>query len=311
LGGKVNGISFSDYYGQYLPQVENDGWQTYGHFIDDVNSFMALIPGEHYVAGLSVGGNLATYAYVSQPNLYSTALIMDPYYGMPGSYLGQNKTSQNLFTPVEQFTGDGLYVIQKAILDQATQTLSLIAGLPVSWGSECVAEAVAPAGGIGRAGICDFRFDNLAAVDTFGSYLFSNYLAKLPATTSTKVQYIMREFDGSANTLLTRKAQALQQQIWGSAQVQICSYPNAIPHSFFARPDLSGIADPYWLNAFLKNSTNHMAFATAFPVDTSSQSQEVVYNPLTSSDTNVFLSRCDTTEIAYPDVYDTPQTPAP
>lgn len=279
----VNGRRYSEYYAEFIPKVQNGDWKRYLEFVEDINVFVKTLPGEKILGGLSVGGELATYAYIAAPGLYKRVLLMAPYYGMPGPDLVEKYSGTDM-------NSEALYKMQKKIVTLGSRELSEVAHMEVSWGPDCYQWTRGKNGIPGRRGICDFRFENLAAVNSVGDYvltLLKDYpsLAQIP-----KVQYVAVDWDVGSNTVLARKAIAYQQKRFES-QVSACFYPHSVPHSFFSRKDLVLIPETPWLDGFYRQAVDFLVDGKTFPAG-STESREYAMDAVTGKDLKVKQASC-------------------
>lgn len=281
---RVGGKSYPEYYAEFLPKVQNGDWKRYIEFVEDVNRFVKTLPGEKVVSGLSVGGELATFAYVSSPGLYSRALILAPYYGMPGPDLFEKFTSQ-------QVDAENVYKIQKRIVTMGSRTFDQVAQLEISWGPDCYRWTRDRDGKTGRRGICDFRFENLAAINSVGDYTLTLLKDKKDLTKIPNVQYVAVDWDVGANTVLTRKAIAIQKQRFGDDKVSACFYPNSVPHSFFSRKDLVLHKETPWLDGFYRQAVRFIVEGEAF-AHGANPSREFVMDPALFKDKATAHASC-------------------
>lgn len=210
-------VSFSEYYGRYLPTEE----VVYEAFIQEMNGIVAQAPGRHVVGGLSVGGALTTRTLLlayqgGYGELYDHALAISPYYGMPGLYLGR-KGSENavqaLFNALQRPVGDAIYQMQKGLVT-GSESLKVLGNIPVSFGAKCydsicgdrLPECSQKYKGLeatgGRDAICDFKIGNLAALEEQGKKIREGFMDLSQNWIRTKHQIVGTEFDGSADSAL-------------------------------------------------------------------------------------------------------------
>ncbi|MES2744990.1 MAG: alpha/beta fold hydrolase [Bdellovibrionota bacterium] len=294
----INGRKYKDYYSEYLPIKKGEDWKRYLNFVSDVNTFAATLPGEKLVTGLSVGGQLAAYAYVERPGLYKRALLISSYLGMPGSYSGRNSTTSNgISNSIKRVTGDTVYHITKAVSQQGSN-LDIIADREVSWGDKCYQQTRGFNGNPGRRGICDFHVENIAAINSLGEYIVSQIKASPALTQIPQIQYVGPEWDTGGDTLLVRKAIGYQKARFGDNKVSACFFPNVIPHSMFSRKDIAVMPETPWINSFMLETTKFLATGATYQVS-QEPSEETLWDGATDRDSGVFQKRCDVYPVDY------------
>lgn len=285
-GPKVGEQTVNEYYGQFLPRIQNDEWKRYLDFVADVSQFMKTIPGDKFIAGVSVGGNLATYSYLESPGLYKRVLLSSPYYGMPSSYPLRKTPDGKVASPAQQIAADSAYHITDELIKTLARDITAVGSFPIGWGEVCHRQQ-----SNGRRGICHFRVENLAAVNALGGYVLEQL--KNPsrnAAPDTTIHYVPVEFDTGADTTSIRRALAYQQKGEGAKRVSSCWYPTAYTHSYFSRRDLSELSETPWVASFLSQASNFLAYGDKFA--TSGASEERVFDAASQLDTSKFLSRC-------------------
>ncbi len=291
-GKTVAGKSLADYYGEYLPEIRSQGVKRYEDFVHDVNQLVQSFNGDKMVMGLSVGGELATFAYLDQPGLYQRALLTSPFYGAPGKY--ETAPIKSTFVRTIKHALDRfLYRFENTVLVELAADMSIVGHRPMGWSDNCFVQNAGEPGKAARRGFCNFKLGNLAAVIGFGDEIFRRLRALPAAAPLPQVQYIFSEFDTGAGTIQMRRAAAVQQLVSAPGQVNICAHPHEVGHSFFSRPDFyHSVADPYWLNGFLQMATDFLADGTPYKVDTEQASLERVYDAKADKDGSDFLRRC-------------------
>ncbi|RYZ91230.1 MAG: hypothetical protein EOP04_01160 [Proteobacteria bacterium] len=280
----IDGRHYADYYAEFIPKVQNGEWKRYLEFVEDVNKFAKSLPGEKVVGGLSVGGELANYAYIHSPTLYKRALLIAPFYGMPGPDL------------IEKFSGvdldsEALYKYQKKIVTLGSRLLPEVAKTEISWGKDCYLQTRGKDGNPGRRGICDFQWQHLAATNSVGDYVLSLLKDRKELTEVPKVQYVAVDWDIGSNTVLARKAIAYQQTRFGTNQVLACFYPHSVPHALISRKDLSLLPATPWLDGFESQTVDFLVSGKPFAYDVK-PSQEFIYDSTTGADMNVKQFAC-------------------
>lgn len=281
----INGRKYSEYYAEFIPKVQNGGWKTYLEFVEDVNRFVQSLPGEKVLGGLSVGGELATYAYIQSPGLYKRAILMAPYFGMPGLDLLEKYGQLNL-------DEEALYKLQKKIVTQGSREIEAVAHLDVSWGLDCYVQTRGRDGKPGRRGICDFRFENLAAINSVGDYILTLLRARPELKEIPQLQFVVVDWDFGANTVLARKAIAYQRTRFGKDQVFACFYPIGTPHSFFSRKDLIRVPQTPWLDSFYSQAVEFLIHGKEFK-HAQERSAEYEFDGLAEKDLESKHARCD------------------
>lgn len=300
-GRMINGMAYKDYYATSLPRVRNDDWKRYLQFVADINKFIATLPGEKVVGGLSVGGALATYAYIESPGLYKRALLVSPFYGMPGAYLGLQSQVSGPWQTIKRFAGDTIYQLEKGIIELGSQASDLVAGQEVSWGEDCYKQTRGFNGNPGRRGICDFRFENLAAINMLGDFLIDKIRNDQAITAVPDIQYVGVEWDDGANTVAMRKAIAFQKKRFGVNKVSACFYPNSVPHSMFSRKDIAKFDETPWLNSFLYETTAFLSFGNEVK-ESDEVSEEAIYDAEDDRDTRDPQQRCSIYPVDYSEI---------
>lgn len=294
----INGMPYKDYYASNLPKIQNDDWKRYLNFVADINKFIATLPGEKILGGLSVGGSLATYAYIESPELYKRVLLVSPFYGMPGAYLGLQSQTSGPWQAVKRLAGDTIYRIERKIIDFGSRASETVAEQEVSWGEDCYRQTRGYNGNPGRRGICDFRYENLAAINALGDFVIDHLKSNEELTNIPHVQYMAVEWDNGANTLATRKAIAFQKKRFGLNKVGACFYPNNIPHSFFSRKDIAKYDETPWVNSFLYEATAFLAFGRPV-IESEEISEETIYDAYDDRDTKDRQKRCSIYPVDY------------
>lgn len=152
--------------GKTIDDVESmpgsNAWNRYRDLGKEMNAIAAAAPGEHVVAGLSVGGALATSAMLDAPNLYDRAMFMTAFYDAAGTFT-------RLLVPVAD---------------------AVAPGYRTGWGDACEKERAE-----GRAGICQFYLDHLEAARRFGRDTLARTRG---AQVRTKIQFAGVEADPAA-----------------------------------------------------------------------------------------------------------------
>jgi len=291
-GKTVAGKSLANYYGEYLPEIRSQGVKRYEDFVHDVNQLVQSFNGHKMVMGLSVGGALATFAYLDQPGLYQRALLTSPFYGAPGKY-ETAPTKSTFVRTIKRILDRFLYRFENTDLVVLAADMSLVGNRPMAWSDNCFVQNAGEPGKAARRGFCNFKLGNLAAVIGFGDDIFRRIRALPTGAALPQVQYIFSEFDTGAGTIQMRRLAAFQQLVSAPDQVNICAHPHEVGHSFFSRPDFyHSVSDPYWLNGFLQMATDFIADGTPYKVDAEQASLERVYDAKTDKDGGDFLRRC-------------------
>ena len=137
-------------------------WNRYRDLGKEMDEVVAAAPGEHVVAGLSVGGAVATSALLDAPRLYDRALFMTAFYDAAGGFT-------RLLVPVVD---------------------AIVPGYRSGWGQSCEDERAG-----GRNGICQFTIDQLEATRRFGRDTLARTRG---ASVRAKVQFAGVEADPAA-----------------------------------------------------------------------------------------------------------------
>jgi dienelactone hydrolase len=279
-GKKVRNLAA--HYGQFLPREAKD----YDDFLAKFNLLVSRVQGQRVVAGLSVGGAMATQAIVvareqGLADLYHRSLAISPYYGMPGLYLGRRDSDSvqgALANLLARPVGDTVYHAQKALLIVA-EKMGLMGEIPVSFGKMCYASICGDRSDIcpqyatplqvkgGRDAICDFKLANIAALEHNGDSIRSRFMRMLEeGGSSTRHQIIGVEFDTSTDTAhILQLGEALIKS--HPDQGRYCLYPSykgqKVGHVIFDLTEQPFAAMP-WRDAFMRESLDFLIKGTFF-----------------------------------------------
>ncbi len=145
--------------------------EIYEAFVQKMVRLAASAKGDKIAIGLSGGSNLATAAIAADPKIWSRALIMAPFYKIPGA------------------------------LGPVSATIDFIKGdFQNSWGQKCKDQRKQ---GGGRAGICDYEVNAMRAILDVG---IRN--REKTGTFQLPVQFVGKEADKSADNTEMLKAAA-------------------------------------------------------------------------------------------------------
>jgi pimeloyl-ACP methyl ester carboxylesterase len=279
----VQGRPYAEYYAEFLPKTQKDGWKTYLSFVEDVNTFAASLPGEKLLLGFSAGAALATYASIQDPLLYKRALLLAPYFGMPRPDLFQKIAASDN-------DSEALYRIQRRFATMDQGVFDAVAPLDVSWGPDCYSQTRGRGKG-GRRGICDFRFENLAAINAFGMHVLALLKDREGLTQIPDIQMLGVDWDEGSDTTMARQAMGYLRARFDAEKVQGCFYPRMFPHSFFSRKDLSNVPDTSWVPSFYSQSMDFLLKGSRFRVAEGS-SLEFLYDGLKDRNLPDHYARC-------------------
>ncbi|MBC7475988.1 MAG: alpha/beta hydrolase [Candidatus Sericytochromatia bacterium] len=205
-------------YTQKLADLQTVG--IYENFSKKMGAMLKDEPGIKVVAGLSVGGTIAAKAMLTNPDVYDRGLLMTPFF---------NASSYNsILLPVL-----GPFIPNKEI----------------GWGAACEDQRK-----LGRAGYCNFKLANVAAVRKFG-------LDTLKQLDSIKkpIQIIGVEQDSAASN--KEIGQAVR-KINGSKG---CFFPKGTSHSMLSRQDNVN-KDMFWLSALKSQILDYVKTGKSFDV---------------------------------------------
>eukprot|EP00316_Scyphosphaera_apsteinii_P004577 CAMPEP_0119319354 /NCGR_PEP_ID=MMETSP1333-20130426/49159_1 /TAXON_ID=418940 /ORGANISM="Scyphosphaera apsteinii, Strain RCC1455" /LENGTH=493 /DNA_ID=CAMNT_0007325739 /DNA_START=352 /DNA_END=1830 /DNA_ORIENTATION=+ len=183
--------------------------------VDRINGIVAMAPGKHLVAGLSLGGNYATYAStalaVDGSALYDRALIMAPFMGLPGIDLVLGPTNLLGFGEVSLY-----------------------------WGEDCQKERQN-----GRGGYCSMALSHMKAARDFGRAASKLVAQNMP--NNLIVQLVLVQGDGSVDNSAIEKLRKLYAA--SSVTVDACLIDAVINetsyHSLISTWNNVGV-DKYW-----------------------------------------------------------------
>jgi Serine aminopeptidase, S33 len=228
-------------------------WKDYKKILKTVAEISIKSPGKHSIGGLSGGASLATTAILSEEfsGIWQQALIMAPMYNSIDNW--------------------------KRIFPEVVGNIPLVNELlGRSWGEQCETDS-ANSFGLGnykRGGFCSFKVNHAAAIDSLGQEainLMQQYQNnKIQKIKNTKVQFVYTDFDNaSRGNSLNLAIKALKFPAGNKTlQVNACSFPVSVPHSFISRYDSEKFTDPErkkpWLNSLIQNSVNFFSEGKEF-----------------------------------------------
>lgn len=236
---------------KYLPNTENFK-KLYGGFVAQMNELMKAYPKDmpKNIAGLSLGGAMATYAMSEAPNLYKEAAIMTPafeYSNWKARYV-----SRILFS-----LKNWQWVTSS---DKYQELMESYQG----WGEPCEKERLQ-----GRAGICDFLSKHAIAMNEFGKEVARSVHRDI----KTKTQFVIVEDDEAVkNSAILNVFKRFNSRQNGREITSICAMPKTANHSLLSRfdnPDL----EKWWLDDLLVNLDNFINSGSFIPA-----SEKTLYN---------------------------------
>jgi len=206
--------------------------------VDRINGIVAMAPGKHLVAGLSLGGNYATYAStalaVDGSALYDRALIMAPFMGLPGIDLVLGPTNLLGFGEVSLY-----------------------------WGEDCQKERQN-----GRGGYCSMALSHMKAARDFGRAASKLVAQNMP--NNLIVQLVLVQGDGSVDNSAIEKLRKLYAA--SSVTVDACLIDAVINetsyHSLISTWNNVGV-DKYWIADSICKFVDFLAEGAMIPASTS------------------------------------------
>lgn len=241
-----------------LPRRED--WMRYTELSDLMTKMVRFEPAQRLMAGLSVGGALATHSALTDKysGTWTRSLILAPMYQPLKDPLNQ-VTEVLGFLPILKWVGHG-------------------------WGEGCEKDSLqAPQtpgnNGFVRGGFCNFKIENLNAISWLGKQslelIRSESNAEKPFPKLSNVQLVAVDFDVKTRGQSLVEARANLDKIqtlstqgnFRSFKFSSCSYADDVPHSFLSRyddPDVNGKVKKVWLNSFLAEATGYLVKGTAF-----------------------------------------------
>lgn len=242
----------------HVPRRED--WTRYSELSDLMTKIVRFEPGERLMAGLSVGGALATHSTLSElyPGTWTRSLILAPMFEL-------------LDGPMNQ-------------VPEVLGAIPIVKGSELSWGEGCDKDSLEAPNvqgntGFVRGGYCNFKIEHLNAISWFGKQslnLIRNAAnSKNPYAEKVNVQLVNVDIDGKThgnnlvaarnhfNTILNRSVKDEKSLFKFSS----CSYGNDVPHSMISRydePEVNGQGKKVWLNSLLAEATGYLAQGTAF-----------------------------------------------
>lgn len=196
---------------------DDAGREAYAELAAVMNALASSAPGERTVIGLSVGGAVAARA-AGEGTGFGRALLLNSFFEASG-FVATLLAPANAVTPDKR----------------------------IGWGEGCEKERAR-----GRAGYCQFAFENLRAVQRFGQET-----AARAETIAIQVQNAGVVGDGAASPdAIAKVGDALS---WGST----CFFPRGVNHSLLSRFD-SPDEDKYWIPAVLEQASRFAAEGRSF-----------------------------------------------
>ncbi len=240
---------------KYLPNTQNYK-EVYGGFVDQMNELMEAYPKDipKNVAGLSLGGAMATYALSEAPDLYDEAVIMTPafeYSNWKARYVSRILFSLRNWSWVTSS-------------DKYKELMESYQG----WGEPCEKERE-----LGRSGICDFLAKHAIAMNEFGK----EAARKVNKAIQTKTQFVIVEDDAAVkNSEILKVFKRFNSRKNGREKTSICAMPKTANHSLLSRfdnPDL----EKWWLDRLLAQLDSFVNEGFFIPT-----SQKILYDGVSS-----------------------------
>lgn len=201
-----------------LPNVKNT--IIYEDFSKEMGSLLKNESGTRIVAGLSVGGAIAAKAMITNPDIYDRGLLMAPFFNAAG--------------PI-------------SILLPALG--AVIPNKSHSWGSDCEIERK-----FGRAGYCNFKLTNIAAVRKFGLDTLKD-VSKI----QKPVQIVGVEKDPAASN------SAIAEAVKNLPNAKACFLEKGAEHSMLSPQDNVDV-DMFWLEPLKQQISNFVVSGRGFDV---------------------------------------------
>ncbi len=204
---------------------ETDSINIYDNFAKNIGSILKDEPGTKVVAGLSVGGALAARVMLYHSDIYDRALLMAPFF--------------NAAAPVN--------VLLPALG-------AIVPNRRMSWGEGCEKQRQG-----GRAGYCNFKIGNVAAVRKFGLETL-----KQVANINKPVQITGVEKDPAAsNSAIAEAARTIPNS-------QTCFFAKGASHSMLSRIDNIGI-EMFWLRPLQQQIVQYVVSGKNFDITGNSE----------------------------------------
>lgn len=204
--------------GLKLPDVKST--VVYENFAKSMGALLKEEQGTKVVGGLSVGGVVAAKTMLTNPDVYDKGLFMAPFFN--------SATPLNLVLPV-----------LGAVIPNKSH----------SWGEECENERK-----LGRAGYCNFKLTNVAAVRKFGVDTLKE-VGKI----KKPVQIIgVEKDDAASNGAIAEASKRI-------ALSQGCLFEKGAKHSMFSRQDNVGV-DMFWLEPLKQQMADFVDNSKTFDV---------------------------------------------
>lgn len=202
-----------------LPEM--DSTFIYDNFAKNMGDILRDETGTRVVSGLSLGGVIATKVMLHHQDIYDRALLMAPFFNAAAPI--------NVLLPVAG---------------------AIMPNKKMSWGKVCEDKRQFS----GRAGYCDFKIENVAAVRKFG-------LETLKQVSAIKkpVQIVGVEKDPAANNSDIAKA------VDYIPHAQGCFLAKGATHSMLSREDNPSV-EMFWLKPLLDQSVRYIDTGKNFDV---------------------------------------------
>lgn len=213
---KVDGKMIDD--SSMLPEV--DSTHIYDNFAKNIGLMLKDEPGEKVVSGLSVGGVIATKVMLYHPSIYDRGLLMAPFFNAAGPI--------NVLLPALG---------------------AIIPNKRMGWGNECEFKRQ-----LGRAGYCNFKIENVAAVRKFGAETLKQVsLIKKP------VQIVGVEKDPAASN------SAIADALKNLPNSKGCFFEKGATHSMFSKQDNPDVP-MFWLKPLEEQTVDYITTGKDFTV---------------------------------------------
>lgn len=201
-----------------LPDV--DSINVYKTYAKTMGAMLKDEQGVKIVGGLSVGGAIATRAMIDNPDVYNRGFLMAPFFNAAGPI--------SILIPVVD---------------------AVIPNKKIDWGKECEEQRK-----LGRAGYCNFKLTNIAAVRKFGLETLKEVnKIKIP------VQITGVEKDPAAsNSAIAEASRKLSNS-------QTCLFAKGANHSMLSPQDNVG-RNMFWLKPLEEQLVNYVDTGKNFEV---------------------------------------------
>eukprot|EP00128_Syssomonas_multiformis_P000767 Colp12_sorted_trinity150504_noHs@13989 len=209
--------------------TSDDVIDVFDTFVTQMNDIMRLVGGQKSLTGLSVGGVIAAYATIKDPDVYDRRLITVPAFAL-------HPLQQNIVT--------------------AASLLPIVKNLRTQWpGPGCEFERAG-----GRAGICQFKWSTLGGVVTFGKHV-----QQLLGKSSRPTMVFGVEDDAAINIEVLVDAMG-QMDTHNSSTFRSCLFRKPVPHSYLSQYD-TPTEDKFWLPLITDIVADFLADGTFVPTN--------------------------------------------